>query len=33
VPFVKTSVYSVVKESELNHRGHKGLHKGHRGLS
>src|ERR1051326_7401943 len=30
VTFVESSVASVVKEPELNHRGHKGIHKGHR---
>src|ERR1051326_7772859 len=33
VTFVNPFVYFVVKESELNHRGHEGIHKGHRGLT
>src|ERR1051326_3058429 len=31
-PFVNTSVSFVVKFDSLNHRGHEGLHKGHKGI-
>jgi hypothetical protein len=31
VTSVKSFVSPVVKESKLNHRGHKGIHEGHKG--
>jgi hypothetical protein len=30
VPFVKSFMPSVVKEPELNHKGRKGIHRGHK---